>query len=151
MITSPTYVFQEHDLGDQDAINTIAITLPELIYILPCSWNYQTTQDAHVVKFIDQAKMTQTSFSFQPCKFRPFLWHFNGFEIDVFKHVNGVINIVNSSGLFKIVVQEAVSNNKQDIQFEGHMTYNCSVRCGVSLSGLALMNTLIETQSAHLT
>ncbi|MEW5316586.1 MAG: hypothetical protein WDW38_007952 [Sanguina aurantia] len=41
---------QAHDLGDQDAINTIAITLPEVIYILPCAWNYQTAHWWHVQK-----------------------------------------------------------------------------------------------------
>lgn len=62
-----TFAFspQAHDLGDQDAINTIAITMPEVIYILPCAWNYQTAHWWHVQKVCGSVNQL----SFFPCFF----------------------------------------------------------------------------------
>lgn len=136
---------QAHDLGDQDAINTLAITLPEVIYILPCAWNYQTAHYWHVMKFIEQTKITNETLRFHPCKSRPFVWHFNGFDLNVTRYKQGVINVVNRTGIYKeVIVGESVVNNEEDVRFEGHMAYNCSIRCGASLSGLALTTGLLH-------
>lgn len=114
--------------------------------MLPCAWNYQTAHYWHVMKFIDQAKLSNLTLRFQPCKLRPFLWHFNGFDIDVGRFQEGVINVVNSSGIFKEqVMGESLVNNEQDVRFEGHMAYNCSIGCGASLSGLALTTALLSS------
>ncbi|MEW5316585.1 MAG: hypothetical protein WDW38_007951 [Sanguina aurantia] len=98
-----------------------------------------------LAQFVEEAQLTNQTLRFHPCKLRPFMWHFNGFELDVVRYREGVINVVDRDGIHKEeIVEESPVNNEEDVRFEGHMAYNCSIRCGSSLSGLALTTGLLQ-------
>lgn len=106
---------------------------------------HSNTTPTFAAQFVAEAQLTNQTLRFHPCKLRPFMWHFNGFELDVVRYREGVINVVDRDGIHKEeIVGESPSNNEEDVRFEGHMAYNCSIRCGSSLSGLALTTGMLQ-------